>query len=67
MIKIDDDSFLIQGKNTKVDLKYTNDTVFNGKERNKIGIGDKIEIWYSSQPLDSKPNQALASKIEFTE
>ncbi|REJ07974.1 DUF3221 domain-containing protein [Halobacillus trueperi] len=65
--EIKDDSFLIQGSDIEVDLKYTSDTVFNGKERNEFVIGDKVKTWYASQPLESNPSQATASKIEIIE
>lgn len=65
ILEIDDDSFLIQGINNKVDLKYTNETVFKGENGNELGIGDRVKTWYSSEALDTNPIQAIASKIEF--
>ncbi|SES02122.1 Protein of unknown function [Gracilibacillus ureilyticus] len=65
ILEIDDDSFLIQGKGFNVDLKYTSETIFKGKNRNELDIGDRVKTWYSSEPLDSNPMQATASKIEF--
>ncbi|MFD1736871.1 DUF3221 domain-containing protein [Bacillus salitolerans] len=65
ILEMDDDSILIQSNDNKVDVKYTNETVFNGKKRNELGVGDRVKTWYSSEPLDSNPMQATASKIEF--
>ncbi|RPF54435.1 DUF3221 domain-containing protein [Aquisalibacillus elongatus] len=67
IINIDDNSFLIQSNNEKVDLTITNDTVFEGKDRNDFKKGDKVKTWYSNEPLDSNPLQVGASKIEFIE
>ncbi|MFD1738690.1 DUF3221 domain-containing protein, partial [Bacillus salitolerans] len=48
-------------------LKFTEATVFEGKKLNELVIGDTVKTWYGSQPLDSNPMQASASKISFVE
>ncbi|WP_411955060.1 DUF3221 domain-containing protein [Alkalibacillus sp. S2W] len=65
IVEINDGSFLIQGDGKKVDLKYANDTVFEGKSRNELDIGDQVNTWYKGEALDSSPIQATASKIEY--
>ncbi|MDQ0160782.1 hypothetical protein J2S77_002789 [Alkalibacillus salilacus] len=67
IVEIDDESFLIQDYPGKVDLKYTNETVFKGKSRNELDVGDRVKTWYASEALDSNPLQATASRIEFVE
>ncbi|MFD1738680.1 hypothetical protein ACFSCX_19355, partial [Bacillus salitolerans] len=53
IIKIDEDSILLEDKSGRVELKFTEATVFEGKKLNELVIGDTVKTWYGSQPLDS--------------
>lgn len=67
ILSIDNNSILISDGVSKVNLKYSNDTVFEGKKLNELNSGDKVKTWYKSQALETNPIQATASKIEFVE
>ncbi|WP_163540080.1 DUF3221 domain-containing protein [Gracilibacillus sp. YIM 98692] len=67
IVAVKDNSLLIKNEDHRVNLKHTSDTVFIGKKNGELLVGDVVKTWYDSEPLDSNPMQAIASKIEFIE
>ncbi|RWZ54599.1 DUF3221 domain-containing protein [Halobacillus fulvus] len=63
IVQINSNEVIVMSRDLMYEIKVNDATTFEGATISEVEKGQSIKVWYVSEPLDSNPVKATASRI----